>query len=90
MRRFAIDIGKVCLKNLISGSGTNPHVDLRVLCVNIFQMFNIRVSPEVMARLFRDTAGMISSAVDGVEAFTDGQSEGTLPLSTSASTTASG
>ena len=75
MRRFATDIGRVCLKNLTSGSGTSPHVDLRVLCVNILQTFNIHVRPEVMARLFRHTAGMILSVVDGFEAFLDGQSE---------------
>ena len=80
MRRFVTDIGRVCLKNLTSGSGTNPHVDLHGLCENIFLMFNIRVSPEVMARLFRHTAGMISSVVDGFESFTDGQSEGTSSL----------
>ena len=75
MRRFAIDIGRVCLKNLISGSATSSHVELCVLCENIFHTFNILVSPEVMSRLFRHTSGMISSVVDGNEAFTDGQSE---------------
>ena len=75
MRLFAINIGRVCLKNLTTGSTTSSHVELRVLCENIFHTFNTQVSPEVMSRLFRHTSGMVSSVVDGNEVFTDGQSE---------------
>ena len=75
MRRLVNDIGRVCLKNLASESGLSPQVDLNRLCDYICRLFNIRVSPEVMARLFRHTAGMISSVEDGVVSFTDEQSD---------------
>ena len=75
MRLLATNIGRVCLKNLSSGSPTSTQVGMRELCENIFHTFNIQVSPEVLSRLFRHTSGITSSMVDGNETVTDGQSE---------------
>ena len=71
MRLLATYIGRVCFKNLLACSTNCSHVMLRLVCEDIYHKFNIQVSMEVMSRLFRHSAGMVSTVVDGNEEVSD-------------------
>ena len=71
MRLLASFIARVCLKNLSTCSSNRSHVILRLVCEDIDHKFNIQVSPEVMSRLLRHSAGILSTVVDGNEVVCD-------------------